>query len=73
MNYTAAVFGGVLLLSVLWYYFPKWGGKYWFEGPIRNVEVEVEDGEVGNGGNEVVGGEGNSKKGGNVEVREVDS
>ena len=38
MNYTAPVLGGVLLLSIGWYYFPIWGGRYWFEGPKRNVD-----------------------------------
>jgi hypothetical protein len=44
-NYTVLVLGGVLLLSVGWYYFPKWGGVYWFEGPVRTVDgSEVGDG-----------------------------
>jgi hypothetical protein len=39
MNYTVAVLGGVLLLSVVWYYFPKYGGVYWFTGPVTNVNT----------------------------------
>ncbi|KAJ3569587.1 hypothetical protein NP233_g4958 [Leucocoprinus birnbaumii] len=38
MNYNIVVVGGVLGLSVLWYYFPKYGGVHWFKGPVRNVE-----------------------------------
>jgi hypothetical protein len=39
MNYTVLVFGGVMALSLIWYYFPRYGGVYWFTGPIRNIEV----------------------------------
>ena len=38
MNYTVVVLGGVLLLSLVWYYFPVYGGVYWFTGPVANVE-----------------------------------
>lgn len=40
MNYTVAVFGGVMVLSLVWYYFPKYGGVYWFTGPIANVGAQ---------------------------------
>jgi len=40
MNYTVAVVGGVLTLSVVWFYFPKYGGVHWFQGPVRNIGVE---------------------------------
>ena len=36
MNYTVVVFGGVMLLSLIWYYFPKYGGVHWFTGPVSN-------------------------------------
>ena len=39
MNYTVVVLGGVLLLSLVWYYFPMYGGVYWFTGPVANVET----------------------------------
>ncbi|KAF5375416.1 hypothetical protein D9615_008014 [Tricholomella constricta] len=39
MNYTVVVLGGVMLLSVVWYYFPKYGGVYWFTGPISNIDM----------------------------------
>lgn len=38
MNYTVVVFGGVLLLSLVWYYFPKYGGVHWFTGPQSTIE-----------------------------------
>jgi Amino acid permease len=37
MNYTVVVLGGVMIFSVVWYYFPKYGGVHWFRGPVRNV------------------------------------
>jgi amino acid transporter len=37
MNYTVVVLGGTLTLAAAYYYFPKYGGVYWFEGPIRNI------------------------------------
>ncbi|KAF8064170.1 APC amino acid permease [Lyophyllum atratum] len=37
MNYTVVVLGGVMILSVVWYYFPKYGGVHWFTGPISNL------------------------------------
>jgi len=37
MNYTVVVLGGVLVLSLVWYYFPVYGGVHWFTGPVRNV------------------------------------
>ena len=41
MNYSVVVLGGVLILSLVWYYFPVYGGVHWFTGPVRNVEEEV--------------------------------
>ncbi|THH11511.1 hypothetical protein EW146_g8022 [Bondarzewia mesenterica] len=38
MNYTVVVLGGVLILSIVWYYFPKYGGVHWFTGPISNID-----------------------------------
>ncbi|SJL00752.1 related to UGA4-GABA permease-also involved in delta-aminolevulinate transport [Armillaria ostoyae] len=48
MNYTVVVQGGVLVLSAVYFYFPKYGGVYWFKGPVSTVEapaVQVKDGE----------------------------
>ncbi|KAH9856381.1 APC amino acid permease [Lenzites betulinus] len=38
MNYAVVVLGGVMFLSLVWYYFPKYGGVHWFEGPIPTVD-----------------------------------
>jgi len=43
MNYTVVVFGGVMILSLVWYYFPKYGGVHWFEGPIANIDIPMVD------------------------------
>lgn len=40
MNYTIAVLGGVMILSLIWYYLPKYGGVHWFTGPVSNVEIQ---------------------------------
>ncbi len=45
MNYTVAVFGGVMLLSLIYYFFPKYGGMYWFTGPVTNVSKKSESAE----------------------------
>lgn len=29
-------------LSIFWYYFPKYGGVYWFTGPVKNVDIPVQ-------------------------------
>ncbi|THG97090.1 hypothetical protein EW026_g4846 [Hermanssonia centrifuga] len=39
MNYTVAVMGGWLILCILYYYFPRYGGVYWFKGPVSTVEI----------------------------------
>jgi len=38
MNYTVVVLGGVLILSLIWYYFPVYGGVHWFRGPVANID-----------------------------------
>ncbi|KIP03794.1 hypothetical protein PHLGIDRAFT_495706 [Phlebiopsis gigantea 11061_1 CR5-6] len=45
MNYTAVVSGGWIILCLLYYFCPKYGGRYWFTGPVRNVGVDSEDAE----------------------------
>ncbi|KAJ6608932.1 amino acid/polyamine transporter I [Mycena sp. CBHHK59/15] len=42
MNYTVVVAGGVLLLALLSYYLPIYGGVHWFQGPVANVKEEEE-------------------------------
>ncbi|KAK7055125.1 gaba permease [Favolaschia claudopus] len=43
MNYTIVVFGGVLLLSLMWYYAPVVGGVHWFKGPVANIVLAEAD------------------------------
>jgi hypothetical protein len=38
MNYSIVVLGGILILSVIYFYFPKYGGVYWFKGPVTTIE-----------------------------------
>ena len=40
MNYTAAVSGGWIILCLLYFYCPKYGGKYWFKGPVNNIALD---------------------------------
>jgi hypothetical protein len=35
--FTLHSIGGVLFLATVYFYFPKYGARYWFEGPIRTI------------------------------------
>ncbi|QRV89535.1 amino acid permease [Ceratobasidium sp. AG-Ba] len=39
MNYAVVVMGAVMIGSLIWYWFPKYGGVNWFEGPVATVQV----------------------------------
>ncbi|KAF8272727.1 amino acid/polyamine transporter I [Lactarius quietus] len=41
MNYTVVVLGGMLILSLIWFYLPVYGGVHWFKGPVRTVGEHV--------------------------------
>ena len=41
MNYTVVVLGGVLILSLIWFYLPVYGGVHWFKGPVPTVGEHV--------------------------------
>lgn len=41
MNYASLVTGAVFIFSLAWYYFPKYGGVYWFTGPKSNIEDDM--------------------------------
>jgi hypothetical protein len=41
MNYSIVILGSVLIFSLVWYYFPVYGGVHWFKGPVSNVEGYV--------------------------------
>lgn len=43
MNYAVVVFGGVIALSLAYYYFPKYGGVHWFKGPLSNLDGHDRD------------------------------
>ena len=45
MNYTAVVLAATFMLSMIWYYFPVYGGVHWFNGPIRNINDKDEGSE----------------------------
>ena len=53
MNYTVAVSGGWISLCIAYYFFPKYGGMYWFKGPMANIGFE-QSGEVSASVEEVV-------------------
>ncbi|GLB36976.1 putative APC amino acid permease [Lyophyllum shimeji] len=38
MNYTIVVQGGTLFLSIVYFYFPVYGGVHWFKGPVQTIE-----------------------------------
>ncbi|KAJ3758082.1 amino acid/polyamine transporter I [Lentinula raphanica] len=40
MNYTVVVVGGTILLSLGYYFFPVYGGKHWFTGPVHTIVDE---------------------------------
>ncbi|KNZ71878.1 hypothetical protein J132_05703 [Termitomyces sp. J132] len=42
MNYTVVVLGGSMILSIIWFYFPKYGGVNWFTGPVATIDASAE-------------------------------
>lgn len=46
MNYTVVVWGGILLLSTVYYFLPVIGGRHWFNGPARTLieGLDINDG-----------------------------
>ena len=43
MNYSIVVLGGILILSLIYFYFPMYGGVYWFKGPVNTIDGAVHD------------------------------
>ncbi|KAF8915252.1 APC amino acid permease [Mucidula mucida] len=37
MNYGVVLFMGVVVLSMAYYFFPVYGGRYWFNGPVSTI------------------------------------
>lgn len=42
LTFSKVVLGGTLFLSLVWYYFPKYGGVHWFTGPVPTIEKTVD-------------------------------
>ncbi|KAF7799180.1 hypothetical protein EIP86_010411 [Pleurotus ostreatoroseus] len=43
MNYTVVVMGGVIISALVYFYFPRYGGIHWFEGPVRNIQARDDE------------------------------
>lgn len=72
MNYTVVVLFGTLFLSLVWYYFPVYGGVHWFTGPVPTVAaVQEEDGDDGSEESQDTGKKGSGKSRVYVETAEV--
>ena len=55
MNYSVVVLGGTLLLSLGYYFFPVYGGRYWFTRPVDTVHHDMVEKEA-QGGDDVEDG-----------------
>ncbi|TFL06889.1 amino acid/polyamine transporter I [Pterulicium gracile] len=62
MNYSVVVTAGVLVLSLVWYFFPRYGGRYWFSGPVRTVDSDVYPG-TGSAASTIEGRDGGDEMG----------
>ncbi|KAL1740224.1 amino acid/polyamine transporter I [Schizophyllum fasciatum] len=81
MNYAVVVLGGVLGASVVYFYFPKYGGQHWFAGPVITVgggmaaeNAEEERAEMESSRGSSRGGDmktSEDRKGAEVDVQEV--
>ncbi|EMD30988.1 hypothetical protein CERSUDRAFT_163578 [Gelatoporia subvermispora B] len=64
MNYTIVVLGAWIVLCLLYYYLPVYGGVYWFKGPRANIQLDhdtKQDAEVASEGDEKVSLTGSSQ------------
>jgi amino acid transporter len=43
MNYAVVVLGFVLIFCLVYYYFPKYGGKTFFTGPVRTIDDMLDE------------------------------
>ena len=50
MNYSVVVLGGTILLSLGYYFFPVYGGRHWFTGPVDTVHHDMIEKEARDGG-----------------------
>ncbi len=53
MNYAVVVQWGTMILSLVYYYFPRYGGVHWFKGPIPTIDDFDENVDVKEMGDEV--------------------
>lgn len=44
--------GGISVISIVGWLFPRWGGKHWFKGPQKTITEEELDGAVVQGKND---------------------
>lgn len=44
LNYAPIMIGGISIISLVGWLFPKYGGRHWFEGPKRTISVEEVEG-----------------------------
>lgn len=63
MNYTVVVVGGTLMLSLGYYFLPKYGGVHWFEGPVETIRDRM--------GKDVEKERGNNSEKGSAEAMEL--
>jgi hypothetical protein len=61
MNFSVVVLSGVFIFSLVYYYFPKYGGKHWFKGPIANIDRTSHPKSDHDGGS-IISQEGKEKK-----------
>jgi len=40
LNYAPIMIGGITLIALVSWFFPKWGGRHWFQGPQRTISED---------------------------------
>ena len=70
MNYTLVVLGGTVLLSLGYYFFPVYGGRYWFTGPVETISHDVSEKEA-RGSDDVEDGSTKEKSGASFAEKQV--
>jgi len=40
LNYAPICVGIITIISLVGWFFPRWGGMYWFQGPIKTITEE---------------------------------
>ncbi|KIJ35469.1 hypothetical protein M422DRAFT_262242 [Sphaerobolus stellatus SS14] len=60
INYTLVVLGGVIFFTIVYFYIPKYSGKYWFNGLISTIS-SFQTEQISNGYNKDDGEESSSE------------